>query len=87
MPWEPAHPLHQQNYGDNVYHYQEDHLSLYLYFYYLFLVNKKDDATDLSRTPDLNEHHQTFGDFDQQHYSGFITDMRYLLGSLFGESY
>ena len=53
------HTLHYQIYGDNVYHYQKDHLNFSVHFYHFFSVNKKDYAADLSRASGLNEYHQT----------------------------
>ena len=76
----------------NVYHYQQDHLNLYLNIYYFFLVNENDNAAELVRTPDLNEHHQKnyhdiHGNFNQQLYSGLITDSVCLLRSFSRESH
>ena len=41
------HHINQYIYGDNAYHYLEDHLSLYLHFYHFFSVGEKGNIVDL----------------------------------------
>ena len=80
VPWNPH--IHPQIFGDNVYHYPEDHLNLYLYF---FLVDEKGNAVDLLGSSDSNDHFKTQEDFNYCHYFKLIIDTDYLSKNLFWE--
>ena len=62
------HHIDHQIYGDNVHHYNEHHLDIYLYFHHFFLGTKKDNTAEPYRVPDSNKHYHIQDNFGHQHF-------------------